>query len=126
LDYEDGNAMLYAAKLGLPGHIALINVGAYNRIYGFGRDQIYAELKNYANLSQEKGIFLNNICSLKNNVPFFRNFKMRRKQKVLNFFQFIQHLFFEIFVFNSHVFLKILTEEQKKCIHYFLVKNGNI
>ena len=66
--------MLYAAKLGLPGHIALINVGAYNRIYGFGRDQIYAELKNYANLSQEKGIFLNNICSLKEQCAIFQKF----------------------------------------------------
>jgi len=55
LDYEDGNALLMAAKCGLPGHTGLINVSYFNKQFGFGREKIYEELEEYSILSQKKG-----------------------------------------------------------------------
>ena len=55
LDYEDGRAMLKAAEFGLPGHVGLVNVSKFHKLYGFGREKIYEQLEAYSCLSQKKG-----------------------------------------------------------------------
>merc|ERR1712227_439819 len=54
LDYEDGRAMLKAAEFGLPGHVGLVNVSKFHKLYGFGREKIYEQLEAYSCLSQKK------------------------------------------------------------------------